>query len=107
MLYDPSAISVIGITQSDASLPSGGGTARFTDRRLEGRPVGDVRSDTVAVLVGQREVNVQAARDPGNFIIPVEYTLIPGTGVEIIAETANLALRATWFWRERAQLQED
>lgn len=107
VIYTPSAISRIGMRESDAALPNGGATSRFTDRRLAGRPVGDVRSDTVAVLVGDGQGVWQSARDPGGYVIPVDYVLVPGTGIELLSETVNLSLFCTWFWRERAQLDED
>lgn len=107
VLGRPSSDSIMGLRQEDTALVGGGGTARFTDRRLAGRPVGQVLIDTIAVIVGEGEAHWRTARDSGVHVLQVRYTLVPGTGVALINETANLNLRATWFWRERNQLQTD
>jgi len=89
----------------NASVAANQGVAQWRDRRLPGRPVGQLGSlGAVAIATGD-EIWIAAKAASTTLSLIEDFPVVilpPGNGCFFAFETANTALLGTFWWRERS-----
>lgn len=70
----------------------------FRDASLSGAPVGEVRSRNGSSQGSS--VGRFAASTIDDHLVPIDWTLVPGTGLVVLAAELLSTLDVTWFWTE-------
>lgn len=76
--------------------------ALFRDRRVTGRPVGQIRRTTNVGALGTQIFRTTIAAQDAT-IIPLDIILNPGSGVVVSNVTVNDNINANYYWTERAE----
>lgn len=82
------------------------GDKSFVDRRLQGAPTCTPRGQNNATLLGTRFARFSTA-GTDSLLIPLEIVLPPGRGILVVPVTQNNSMVATWYWAERAALDDE
>ena len=76
-------------------------------RRHSAFAVCEETHNTSVGVVGDVYNSAGLAADPGSQDVALGITIIPGSGLSVVAGTANIGLTVQWFWRERDQRADD
>lgn len=94
------ADSAIFYSEFDTVLTTDVATKGFRDRRITGTPVAQVRTQITAASLGDPVMLVYSLAAESLQLPSINTILEEGQGVHFQGGTLNMALTASWLWRE-------
>jgi len=89
----------------NATIAANQAVQRWRDLRLVGRPVAELGMSNLNAIATGDEIYISAKAATAQLSLAPDFPLAilpPGNGIFIVQETSNLAMLATFWWRERS-----